>query len=273
MSTGFIASRSSHRADPWIHGRPVPEARVRLFCFPYSGAGASVFRAWPGALHPSMEVRPVQLPGREHRLAEPAFRRMGDLVPAVVRALLPYLDRPFAIFGHSLGALVGFEVARRLQAEHGVEPELLFASGHTAPHVNDHETLLHSLPDGELAQKLRELNGTPEAVLQHEELRRLLFPLLRADFEICETYRYEPGEPLRCPILALGGLCDGDVSREALEEWRQHTLGTFEVRMFPGDHFFINSCGPEVVRAVARALTLVRSGHDSEATGAAAEGT
>jgi len=255
MSTGFIASRPAKKADPWIHGRPVREARVRLFCFPYSGAGAAVFRGWPGAFPASMEVRPVQLPGRENRLAEPAFRRMDDLVPAVVRALLPHMDKPFAILGHSLGALVGFEVARRLQAQHGIGPEILFASGHTAPHVNERETILHALPDDELLEKLRELGGTPEAVLQHEELRRLLFPLLRADFEICETYRYAPGEPLRCPIVALGGLGDDDVSRESLEAWRQHTLAAFELRMFPGDHFFLNSCGPEVARTVVRALT------------------
>jgi medium-chain acyl-[acyl-carrier-protein] hydrolase len=271
MSTGLIATRLTERADPWIHGRPVQRAQVRLFCLPYSGAGASVFRAWSGAFPASMEVRPVQLPGREDRLAEPAFRRMNDLAPAVVRAVLPYLDKPFAIFGHSLGALVGFEVARLLQAEHGVGPELLFASGHTAPHDSDHEAILHSLPDGELAQKLRELGGTPEAVLQHEELRRLLFPLLRADFEVCETYRYEPAEPLRCPILALGGLGDDDVSRESLEEWRRHTLAGFGLRMFPGDHFFLNSCGPEVVRTVVRALAGVLLPRGREAPSAAAE--
>jgi medium-chain acyl-[acyl-carrier-protein] hydrolase len=272
MSTGFIASRLRHRADPWIHGRPARDAQVRLFCFPYSGGGASIFRSWPGAFPASTEVRPVQLPGRENRLAEPAFRRMGELVPAVVRALSPYLDKPFAIFGHSLGALVGFEVALRLQAERGVGPELFFASGHAAPHVQDRETLLHALPDDELAQKLRELGGTPEAVLRHEELRGLLFPLLRADFEVCETYRYEPGEPLRCPVVALGGLRDPDVSREALEGWRRHTLGPFEARMFPGDHFFVNSCGPEVVRAVVRALARARPPHGRAAHGATAEG-
>jgi medium-chain acyl-[acyl-carrier-protein] hydrolase len=242
-------------ATSWLQVRRLnPDAAVRIFCFPHAGAGASFFGGWEHAFPPAVEVCPVQLPGREGRLAEPAFRRMVDLVPETTRALLAYLDRPFVFFGHSLGALVAFEIARRLRAEHGREPARLFVSGRGAPHVSAGTSTLgvHALPEREFAERLRELQGTPEEVLQHEELRRLLFPILRADFEVCETYAYAPDEPLRCPIVAFGGTDDGSVSRAALEAWRQQTLASFDVRMFPGDHFFPSSHRSLLLLAVAR---------------------
>jgi surfactin synthase thioesterase subunit len=199
-------------------------------------------------------VCPVQLPGREGRLSELALKRMGDLVPAAARALLPYLGQPFAFFGHSMGALVAFELARHVRAEHGLLPQHLFVSGHGAPHARERATAMHALSDREFTEKLREMQGTPEEVLQHEELRQLIMPVLRADFELCETYRYEPGQPLACPISALGGLQDPYVAREALEQWRRHTLARFEARTFPGDHFFLNSCRPLVIYWVVRAM-------------------
>ncbi len=248
----------------WLHRRrPNPDAALRLFCFPYAGAGASLFRAWGNAFPPEVDVCSVQLPGRETRLAEPAFRRMSDLVPAIVRALSLQLDRPFAFFGHSLGALVAFETARHLRAEYGLDPERLFVSGRGAPHeaarAPGRTTDMHALPEREFAEKLRELHGTPEEVLQHEELRKLLFPILRADVELCETYVYQPNAPLRCPIVAFGGVQDRFVSRAALEAWRHETLASFEVRMFPGDHFFLNSHGPLLVRVLAGEVARIRT--------------
>lgn len=248
------ASELSRGASPWLQPRPRSQATaVRLFCFPYSGAGASAFAAWTGAFPARVEVCPVQLPGRETRLSEPAFRRMSQLVPALARGIAPFLDRPFAFFGHSLGALIAFELARFLGREPGLTPVRLFASGHRAPHLAGGGEV-HRASDAALGQKLREINGTPAEVLENPELRALLFPIFRADFEISETYAYEPQEPLSCPLCALGGLSDPHVDAEGLSEWRRHTAAEFEVQRFAGDHFFIAESRRAVIDFVVRQL-------------------
>lgn len=235
--------------------RPNPAARVRLFCFPYSGAGASAFAPWANVLPPTVELCAVQLPGREARLNEPAYTQLEPLVEALEAALLPYLrEKPFAFFGHSMGALLGFFLARRLRANHGLLPALLVASAHRAPQLADPNPPAYALPEPELIAELRRLNGTPSEVLEHAELLQLIMPILRADFEVCETYRYADEPPLACPITAFGGLQDPDVSREELDAWRAHTVGEFTLRMFPGDHFFLSSARQFVLGALARDL-------------------
>jgi medium-chain acyl-[acyl-carrier-protein] hydrolase len=197
----------------------------------------------------------VQLPGRGSRVREPAFTNMKPLVEAVAQALAPLLsDKPFAFFGHSMGASIGFELARLLRDRQRVEPACLFVSGRSAPQVPEEEKTTYNLPEAEFIEELRRLNGTPAEVLQHPELMSLMAPLLRADFETIETYRYEPGPPLTCPIVAVGGLHDEEVSREALEAWREQTRGNFTMHLFNGDHFFINTHQRELVETVARAL-------------------
>ncbi len=253
LAAGASSARSSRGASPWLLARRRPErGSVRLFCFPYSGAGASAFAAWAGGLPAGVEVCPVQLPGRETRLSEPALRSMRELIPALARALTPFLDGPFAFFGHSLGALVAFELARALQPA-GLAPVRLFASAHRAPHRAGGGEV-HRATDAKLAQKLRELNGTPAQVLECAELRALLFPVVRADFELCETYAYEPGPPLSCPISALGGLSDPGVDAAGLAQWRHHSVAPVEVRQFAGDHFFIAASRRAVLELVARRL-------------------
>jgi len=262
LKTGIAGAQT----NPWIAcPRPNPQARLRLFCFPYSGAGASIFYPWLDYLPTAIEVCPVQLPGRETRLSEPLFTRMGPLVRAAAQALLPYLDKPFAFFGHSLGALVSFELARYLRREHGLSPVHLFVSGHNAPQLPDRDPPIHDLPEPEFLEELRRLNGTPEEVLQHPELRELIFPILRADFEVCDTYVYEPDDPLNCPISAFGGLRDEHLSREGLEAWREQTIASFSLRMFPGDHFYLNTDRPLLLRALARELLNSRPNTPSNA--------
>ena len=233
---------------------PDPHARLRLFCFPYSGAGASIYYRWIGQLPAGIDVCPVELPGRGSRLAEPPFSRIAELSEAAAEALLPYLDRPFAFFGHSMGALACFELARLLRRRHGLQPVRLIASGHPAPQMPDREPPIHALPEPQFVEKLREFGGTPEEVLANAELRELILPILRADFAVCETYAYEPEAPLDCPISAYGGLQDREVLTEELDAWRTQTARTFTARMFPGDHFFIHSAQPLVLRSVARDL-------------------
>jgi medium-chain acyl-[acyl-carrier-protein] hydrolase len=240
--------------DRWLaYFRPNPKAEVRLFCFPYAGGGASLYRGWQGALPDWVEVCPVQLPARETRFKEPAFTRLAPLVEAVAQSLRPYLDRPFAFFGHSMGALLAFELSRRLQRNHGRGPIGFVVSGCGAPQTRT-QSALHALPPVQFREELRRLNGTPAPILDNDELMDLLLPTLRADFSLCETYAYADGPSLTCPITALGGLGDDAVSRQDLDAWREHTTGAFRVRMLPGDHFFLNEHRSLLLHALTQDL-------------------
>jgi medium-chain acyl-[acyl-carrier-protein] hydrolase len=242
-------------ATPWLSmSRPNPRAKLRLFCFPYAGGAASIYRNWARQLPEGVEVCPVQLPGRGGRIKEAPFSKLPLLIDALAASLAPFLDKPFAFFGHSLGALVGFELAHRLRAEHGSEPLHLFVSGRRAPQLPEKAAPTYSLSEAEFVEELRRLNGTPAEVLEHPELLGLLVPLLRADFELCENYQHTSRTPLDCPITALGGLSDVDVPRHELEPWREHTTGSFTLRMLPGDHFFLNSAEFMVLQMVARQI-------------------
>jgi medium-chain acyl-[acyl-carrier-protein] hydrolase len=232
-----------------------------LFCFPYSGAGASIYFQWPASLLPAgVETCAIQLPGRATRLAEPPFTRLEPLVQALSHALIPLLDRPFAFFGHSMGALLSFELARHLRWHYGLCPMHLFVSGHEAPHLHQAPKLLHEMPEPDLIVELRRLNGMPEEVLQNAELMALLLPALRADLALCETYAYLPGDALDCPISAYGGLQDREVDRDQLAAWRDLTNGHFSVRMFPGDHFYLATQRPLLLTTLAG--EIIRSGSD-----------
>ncbi|HOA25295.1 MAG TPA: alpha/beta fold hydrolase [Aggregatilineales bacterium] len=230
-------------------------ARLRLFCLPHAGGGASTYHTWAGLLPPDVEVCAVQLPGRETRISEPPMTDLPSLVEALAGALLPCLDRPFALFGHSMGALLGFELARVLEAQ-GLRAERLFVSAHRAPHLPDRDEPISTLPEPDFLNEIRRLNGTPPEVLADDELRALVLPVLRADFAMIEAYTYREGEPLSSPITALGGLADGSVTREELEAWGAHTRAGFVVRMFPGDHFYIQSARPLLMQIIARELLL-----------------
>ncbi len=246
--------------NPWLANlRQLPPGGLRLFCFPYAGGGASLFRPWARSLPEEVLLCPVLLPGRELRLKEPLCMSLPPLARAVAEGLAPYFREPFAFFGHSMGALIGFELARLLRAERGVEPACLFASACPAPQVprrDDDRTF--DLPKPELARKLKGLNGTPQEVLDHPDLMRLILPVIRADFEISETYSYAPGEPLSCPVRAYGGLLDPDVPRKDIELWREQTTASFSMKMFPGDHFFIHSQQPLLLAELARELKALR---------------
>lgn len=224
----------------WLRSfAPKSQARLRIFCFPYAGAGASVYRSLFDQVPEELEICPVQLPGRELRFAEPPFVSLDPLVAALHEELQPFLDKPYAFFGHSMGALISFELARALRhSGQAPGPVHLLVSGHRAPHLPDLRPPAHQLPDPQLLETLRRLEGTPEEVLRHQELLQILLPLLRADFAICETYTYLPQPPLACPISAFGGLWDPNVPCDAMRAWKQHTTGTYQVHFFAGGHFF-----------------------------------
>jgi medium-chain acyl-[acyl-carrier-protein] hydrolase len=229
-----------------------------MFCFPYAGGGASIYRGWGASLPADLEVCPVQIPGRESRLREPAYAEPGPMIQAIADALDPYLTGlPFVFFGHSMGAMISFELARELRRRGRTQPLHLFVSGRRAPQMPAREEPIHALPEPEFIEKLRELNGTPEEVLQHAELMKLITPILRADFSVNETYEYTEEAPLDAGISAFGGLGDEDVTREDVEAWKENTRGRFRMRMLPGDHFFINSGKELVLESVARDLAEI----------------
>ncbi|HXU44151.1 MAG TPA: thioesterase domain-containing protein [Thermoanaerobaculia bacterium] len=248
-------SVSAPVSDRWIAYREAnPRARQRLFCFPYAGGGASAYRGWGSSLPADVEVCPVQLPGRESRLRDQPFDHLEPLITALAGALRPWLDLPFAFFGHSMGGLISFELARELRRLRAPEPFHLFVSARRGPQVPNREEPIHGLPEPEFLERLRELNGTPEEVLQHAELMRLLIPILRADFAVNENYEYVPGEPLSVGISAFGGLGDVEVTKEDLAAWKDQTRGRFRLRMLPGDHFFVHSGREMIADALARDL-------------------
>jgi medium-chain acyl-[acyl-carrier-protein] hydrolase len=239
--------------DSWISFRkPGSQARLRLFCFPYAGAGAVIFRTWSDALPADVEVCPIQLPGRGTRLMERPFTQLSPLVEALAQALVPLLDKPFAFFGHSLGALVSFELARRIRRQYDVHPVRLFVSASHAPQVLPRGAPIHTLPEKEFLAELRRLNGTPSELLDHEELMEIMLPVLRADFAVYETYVYSTDPPLNCPISAFGGVDDRRVNYSDLEAWRTQTNLSFSLRMFPGDHFFLKD--PLLLRVLSQEL-------------------
>lgn len=239
----------------WLaRSKEMPDAQLRLFCFPYAGGTAASFRLWQEALPRSIQLSAVQPPGRGDRLSEPPFRHLPEMIQALGPALLPFFNKPFAFFGHSMGALIIFELTRWLRSTDNPMPVHLFVSGRHAPHLPNDEPSIHDLPEPEFIERLRQLDGTPQEVLSHPELMQIMIPLLRADFSVCGTYEYQSEAPLNCPLTVFGGLEDVEVPREKLEPWRVHTSSSFSLQMFPGSHFFIHSAKDDLVRAISTKL-------------------
>lgn len=241
--------------NPWFAAtRVLQRPAMRLFCLPYAGGSAAVFRDWPDFLPRAVAVCPIQLPGRLTRIYEPPLTDLRTLVRTLAQTLRPYLDLPFACFGHSMGALVAFELARELRRLGAPLPQQLFVSGRRAPHLRDTDPPLFHLPDDELLSELRKLNGTPQDVLDNAELMRLLLPVLRADFQMCQTYVYDADAPLSCPIAAFGGASDPELDDGQLDAWREHTHGAFTRHVLPGDHFYLHAAQPLLLRLLSQDL-------------------
>jgi medium-chain acyl-[acyl-carrier-protein] hydrolase len=203
-----------------------------------------------------VEVCAVQLPGRENRFAEAPLRSWPTLVDRLAEGVRAELERPFALLGHSMGALLAFELACALQMRLGLVPLHLFVAGRNAPQMPRALAHLAGLDDEKLVEELRQLNGTPRPVLEDPDLMQLLLPVLKADFALCAAYTHVEREPLRCPITALGGLQDAHADFAGLQAWRDHTSAAFAVRMVSGDHFFLATHRVLVARMVAEDLIL-----------------
>lgn len=226
---------------PWlVEGKTRIKPKLRLFCLPYAGGGASLFREWQDAMPGDVQVAAIQLPGRENRINETPVDHIREVVSHLVKVLPPYCDIPFMFFGHSLGAKIAFELIRTLRRENGVQPLHLLVSGARAPHMPE-PFPLHHLPDEGFIDGLRRYSAMPEEVLQNKELMGLFMPVLRADFSLDETYEYYDDAPFGCPITAFGGTEDHEISQDELLAWKQYTTNEFACHTFPGDHFFIKS--------------------------------
>ncbi|MBD1915174.1 MULTISPECIES: thioesterase [Cyanophyceae] len=234
---------------------PSSREALRLFCFPYAGGNSAIFRPWLNQLPASAQIElcPLHLPGREARLRELLVTDLAALVQTLSQALQPHLDQPFAFFGHSLGALISFELARQLQAQGAPLPLHLFVSGCRAPQLLRNKGL-HTLPDQALLAELQALKGTPQQVLNNPELMQWLLPTLRADFSIFETYIYHEQRPLACDISVFGGLNDLEAPAASLPAWRQHTSLSFSQHVLPGDHFFLHTHYDLMLKIIADRL-------------------
>lgn len=217
-------------------------ARWRLLCLPYAGGSAGVFRHWSRHLPADVEMVCVQYPGREERMRDPLPTSLQALAAALADAAAPWLgDLPYAVFGHSLGALTGFELARELRRRGAPSPRHLFVSGACGPWINAHaESPRHLWPEQAFIEELERMNGTPPELLRDRELMRFLLPTLRHDLGLVDTYACRDEAPLPMPIDAIGGLDDGQVARHELAEWAHEAGAGFRMTMFAGDHFFLH---------------------------------
>ncbi|MFJ6379396.1 thioesterase II family protein [Kitasatospora sp. NPDC092039] len=226
---------------------PAPTAAAaRLVCFPHAGGSAGYFHPVSAAVSPYAEVLCVQYPGRQDRRGEPGIVSIAELADRLYEVLRPCADRPLTFFGHSMGAVLAFEVARRFARDGLAAPAHLFVSGRRAPSVHREERV-HLLSDEELLAELLVLGGTSEQVLADPELREMILPPLRSDYTAIETYPGAAGAVLDCPVTALTGDADSRVTVEEVRAWSGHTRGPFDLQVFPGGHFYLADQAPAVL--------------------------
>lgn len=230
---------------------------LRLFCFPHAGGSAASYHDWHTKLPKGVQVSAIQLPGRGARLCEPSYTDMAALVDAVTDAIAGEIDTPFAFFGHSMGAIVAFEVARKLRERRLAQPSHLFVSACRAPHLKLDRAPLHTLPSDAFCQALADLNGTPKEALEHRELMEMLEPMLRADFKAIETREFHQTEPLDMPLTVFAGDNDPSATVELIAPWEKHTTGGFWIKRFQGDHFYLQQQQEALLQEVSNLLCML----------------
>ncbi|RKH58573.1 thioesterase II family protein [Corallococcus llansteffanensis] len=243
-------------ADPWLAFHvPQPHARLRLFCLPHAGGSASLFRTWQAELGTDIEVCPLQLPGRESRLNEPPLRDLRPLVEALADAVARHADRPFALFGHSMGALLAFELSRALRSRGLSGPVHLFVASYRAPHTLAATPMTAATHDIDASEARRRETALALPQGMGEELLALVRDVVLADTAVCEGYVFTPGPPLTCPLSAFRGSEDY-VPDDATKAWRALSSGPFTSRTFLGDHFFLKGTPRGLLQALRRALSV-----------------
>jgi pyochelin biosynthesis protein PchC len=233
-------------SDLWFRNfEPAPDAPVRLVCLPHAGGSASFYLPVARALSPGVDVIGAQYPGRQDRRHEPCLQSIAELADGLTEAVLPWCDRPVALFGHSMGATLAYEVARRLEDRGGPVPVRLFVSGRRAP-SEDCDDHIHQRDDDGILAELRRMSGTHAAILGDEEIMRMAMPAIRADYTAAESYRHDGGPPVHCPMTVLTGDDDARTSVPAARAWRSHTDGDFDFHLYSGGHFFLVDHAAEV---------------------------
>ncbi|MEU7922910.1 thioesterase II family protein [Micromonospora zamorensis] len=248
-----ITTTSTVDTSLWLRRfHPAPDAPVRLVCLPHAGGSASYYHPVSRALT-GVEVFAVQYPGRQDRRAEPCIDTVHGLAARVAEQVATLADRPIALFGHSMGASVAFEVARLLE-EDGIVLKHLFASGRRAPsrHRDEH---IHQLGDNGLIAEMRRLNGTEGKLLDDDELIRMIIGAIRNDYKAAETYVYRPGPPLSCPITVMTGDSDPKVTVDEADSWRTHTTGPYAMKVYRGGHFYLNNHQTDILETIVDRLT------------------
>lgn len=244
------SSRSKNNSWFVNFGTKVESPALRLFCFPYAGGSATIYKDWAKTIANDVELNAVQLPGRGVRIREPLIQDYETLVSGLLAAIKPLTDVPFVFFGHSMGAQVAWELARYLRKAGLPLPKVLIVSARSAPHVKSQRKPFHQLPEREFIEKVKTLNGIPEEALRHQELMDIVSPILRADFKVIETWNYQPEVPLPMQMVTFRGENDTGVKPESVAAWRELSSRRLIEKTFPGNHFFINSVTNRVLEEV-----------------------
>jgi surfactin synthase thioesterase subunit len=234
--------------------KPNPTASKTLICLPYAGGSASIYTSWADFLPNHVELVSIQPPGRANRMMETAIDNMAELVSELSLAITSIIQKPYVIFGHSLGSRVAFELIRSLKDLNQRQPDHFIASGNRPPHLQMQEKRLSELPKEKFFEELVNLDGTPREILQNQKLMALYEPILRADFKIGDDYRYQSEKKLECPTSIFGGLDDTGVSLEHLHQWQIHFDLPINIQQFNGDHFYLDNARDELLMSINKIL-------------------
>ncbi len=246
------------RFNAWVTcPNPQPQAAVRLFCLPFAGGGASVYRGWGKELGPTIEVCPIQIPGRENRFSETAHRDINTLAPAIASQLQFYIDTPYLIYGHSMGALVTFEVLRILQQKGQPLPSIAILGAHRAAHLPPKRRPMSELDDEAFIEKLTTFGGFPKEVLESEELLKFVMPTLRADFTLCDSYAHQPDDKLDCPLVLVAGKHDQEVGPQDMQPWDEHTSHSARLVTLDAGHFFLKTHQAELMQIIRQCASSI----------------
>lgn len=242
----------------WVFkfGNSMNQAKIRLICFPFAGGSASFFHSWQALMPDEVELVAIELPGRASRIREPLITDSNELLNQLEELDVLNVEKPFAFFGHSMGAHIAFELSRRLRQSDKPQPVHLYLSGRGAPHIKNEKKKIHALPEKEFIQQIASLNGMPQEVLSNPELMELVSPILRADCKLLETWAYKEDEKLNVPITAMMGAEDPSATHNKVERWADLSSKSFRLYQFPGDHFFINTAKQAVVDKIVDDLKL-----------------
>lgn len=245
--------QSTNKWFPFAHNRDGRKHK-QVFCFHYAGGSSVIFKQWAAASRP-VEFIPVELPGRGSRSAEVCLENFDQLTEQLLTGLLPAIDNhPFYFFGHSMGAVIAFEVAWHLQNRYRIHPEKLIVAGRHAPHQPDPSIFKSYMNDEALIRELKRLNGTPQAILENKEILGFLLPMIRSDYKLHESYRYRGQKLNKIPVVAHAGKHDHEANAVLMQHWREATDGDFALKEFDGNHFFVQKLGEEYLAELIREI-------------------